>query len=71
METTIQQQGIDVRNVVVSCDSFFPSFPLCYNFFWICFFVKVKLCFGLVFTIFNEGAYLTFKSISHKALNLF
>ena len=27
--------------------------------------------FGLVLTIFNEGAYLTFKSIFHKALNLF
>jgi len=25
----------------------------------------------LVLTIFNEGAYLTFKSIYHKALNLF
>ena len=25
----------------------------------------------LVLTIFNEGAYLTFKSIFHKALNLF
>ena len=25
----------------------------------------------LVWTIFNEGAYLTFKSIFHKALNLF
>jgi len=29
-----------------------------------CFFV-------LVLTIFNEGAYLTFKSLFHKALNLF
>ena len=27
--------------------------------------------FGLVLTIFNEGAYLTCKSIFHKALNLF
>ena len=27
--------------------------------------------FGLVLTIFNEVAYLTFKSIFHKALNLF
>ena len=26
---------------------------------------------SLVLTIFNEGAYLTFKSIFHKALNLF
>jgi len=25
----------------------------------------------LVLTIFNEGAYFTFKSIFHKALNLF
>ena len=25
----------------------------------------------LVLTIFNEGAYLTFKSMFHKALNLF
>ena len=29
------------------------------------------LLFFLVLTIFNEGAYLTFKSIFHKALNLF
>ena len=27
--------------------------------------------FYLVLTIFNEGAYLTFKSIFHKAINLF
>jgi len=27
--------------------------------------------FGLVWTIFKEGAYLTFKSIFHKTLNLF
>ena len=27
--------------------------------------------FGLVLTIFKEGAYLTFKSIFHKVLNLF
>jgi len=37
---------------------------------------KLRLCrtpivwFGLVLTIFNEGAYLTFKSIFHKALKL-
>ena len=30
--------------------------------------VSVTACF---FMIFNERAYLTFKSISHKALNLF
>jgi len=30
------------------------------------------ICFTfLVLTIFNEGAYLTFKSIFHNALNLF
>ena len=29
------------------------------------------LDFVLVLTIFNEGAYLTFKSIFHKAVNLF
>jgi len=27
--------------------------------------------FGLLLTIFNEGAYLTFKSYSHKAFDLF
>ena len=31
--------------------------------------VKLRLSI-LVLTIFNEGAYLTFKSIFHKALNL-
>jgi len=32
---------------------------------------KILGGFGLVLTIFNEGAYLTFKLIFHKALNLF
>ena len=35
-------------------------FGFCLDIFWF-----------LVLTIFNEGAYLTFKSIFHKALNLF
>ena len=29
------------------------------------------LCFSLILMIFYEGAYLTFKSIIHKTLNLF
>jgi len=36
-------------------------------------YVPYRICpnWFLVWTIFNEGAYLTFKSIFHKALNLF
>ena len=33
--------------------------------------VKAKEFLILVLTIFNKGAYLTFKSIFHKVLNLF
>jgi len=40
----------------------------------IMFYVRIQcyvLCFLGVLTIFNEGAYLTFKSIFHKAFKLF
>jgi len=33
--------------------------------------MKVAIIIILVLTIFNEGAYFTFKSIFHKVLNLF
>jgi len=33
--------------------------------------VSSRTIVGFVLTIFNEGAYLTFKSIFHKALKLF